>query len=143
MDFQNYSHLYETVGHKMKSNFEQQQIPQKSHLVWTNLGKNLCDIKPPLTQSNKAIFKTVVKISGQNKSLDFQNCLHLNEIIGHEMKTNFEQQIPQKSHLVDLWTRESKIVISMPNMKQLKNGGWKWTKRPASLFYFARHELGD
>ena len=44
------------------------------------------------------------------------------------MKTNFEQQIPQKSHLVDLWTRESKIVISMPNMKQLKNGGLKMNK---------------
>ena len=44
------------------------------------------------------------------------------------MKTNFEQQIPQKSHLVDLWTRESKIVISMPSMKQLKNGGLKMNK---------------
>ena len=37
------------------------------------------------------------------------------------MKTNFEQQIPQKSHLVDLWTRESKIVISMPSMKLPEN----------------------
>ena len=43
-------------------------------------------------------------------------------------KQKFEQQIPQKSHLVDLWTRESKIVISMPNMKQLKNGGLKMNK---------------
>ena len=55
--------------------------------------------------------------------MKLNNCKELNEgsvstyVLGHEMKTNFEQQIRRKSHTSLIFElkreRESKIVISM------------------------------